>query len=66
MRERQFKLNMAFPDSNIVDINLRRFRRYQRDLDPTFDPMKEAQRRRFKVEVIGRRAGGFPGRMVRK
>jgi hypothetical protein len=62
----RIKLIKAFPESCIVELNLRRVWRRMRDVNPAFDPTKAARERRFKVEILARRNGAFPARLMPK
>lgn len=54
MKKRDFKFNLALDATHMIDLNLRRLRRYIKDLSPSYDPLKDARQRRFRVEVLGR------------
>lgn len=58
MKKREFKLNLAFDAAHVTDLNLRRLRRYVKDLSPGYDPAKHAKQRRLRVEVLGRQVLG--------
>lgn len=60
----RFKFNAAFPESCIVELNMRRARRRILDIAPGYDPLKIARERRFKAGILTRRNGAFPKRLV--